>query len=57
MFSVNKNFTVDENGITFYYNSYEITAYSFGPTELFIPYNRINDLIIPEGLLGGFISD
>ena len=56
-FSVNKNFTVDENGMTFYYNNYEITAYAFGPTELFIPYNRINDLIKPEGLIGGFISD
>ncbi len=56
-FSVNKNFTVDENGMTFYYNNYEITAYAFGPTELFIPYNRINELIKPEGLLGGFISD
>jgi len=57
MFSINNNFTVDENGMTFYYNNYEITAYAFGPTDLFIPYNRINDLIKPDGLLGGFYID
>jgi hypothetical protein len=56
-FSINNNFTVDEYGMTFYYNNYEITAYAFGPTELFIPYNRINDLIKPDGLLGGFIGN
>ena len=56
-FSINNNFTVDEYGLTFYYNNYEITAYAFGPTELFIPYNRINDLIKPDGLLGGFIGN
>ena len=56
-FSINKNFTVDESGVTFYYNNYEITSYAFGPTELFIPYNRINNLIKPDGLLSGFISD
>ncbi|UCH64790.1 MAG: DUF3298 domain-containing protein [Ignavibacterium sp.] len=56
-FSLNNNFTIDEYGLTFYYNNYEITAYAFGPTELFIPYNRISDLIKPDGYLGGFISD
>jgi hypothetical protein len=56
-FGLNNNFTIDEYGMTFYYNNYEITAYAFGPTELFIPYNRINDLIKPDGLLGGFSSN
>jgi hypothetical protein len=56
-FSVNNNFTIDEYGLTFYYNTYEITAYAFGPTEIFIPYNRISDLIKPDGLLSGFISE
>jgi hypothetical protein len=55
-FSVNNNFTIDEYGLTFYFNNYEITAYAFGPTELFIPYDRISDLIKPDGLLGGFIT-
>ena len=56
-FSVNNNFTIDEYGLTFYYNNYEITAYAFGPTELFIPFDSIRDLIKPDGLLGGFITD
>ena len=57
MFSVNNNFTVDENGITFYYNNYEITAYASGPTELYIPYDSIKNLIKPDGLLGSFIGN
>lgn len=56
-FSLNNNFTIDDYGLTFYYNNYEITAYAFGPTELFIPYNQISDLIKPDGYLSGFISD
>ena len=56
-FSLNNNFTIDDYGLTFYFNNYEITAYAFGPTELFIPYNRISDLIKPDGYLSGFISD
>jgi hypothetical protein len=56
-FSLNNNFTLDEYGLTFYYNNYEITAYAFEPTELFIPYNRISDLIKPDGLIGGFIGE
>jgi len=52
-FSVNHNFTIGKDGLTFYYNSYEITAYAYGPTEMFIPYNSIKKLIKPDGLLAG----
>jgi len=56
-FSINNNFTVDENGITFYYNNYEITDYASGPTDLYIPYDSIKNLIKPDGLLGSFIGN
>ena len=56
-FSVNNNFTIGKDGLTFFYNSYEITAYAFGPTELFIPYNLIKKLIKPDGLLSGFFGN
>jgi Protein of unknown function (DUF3298)/Deacetylase PdaC len=56
-FSVNNNFTIDEKGLTFYYNNYEITAYAYGPTELFFPYKSIKKLIKPNGLLESFTGD
>ena len=56
-FGVSNNFTIGKDGLTFYYNSYEITAYAYGPTELFIPYKSIKKLIIPDGLLSGFIGN
>jgi len=55
-FSVSKNFTIGKDGLTFFYNNYEITAYAYGPTELFIPYKSIEKLIKPDGLLTGFIG-
>ncbi len=56
-FSVSKNFTIGKDGLTFFYNSYEITAYAYGPTELFIPYKSIKKLIKSDGLLTGFIGN
>lgn len=56
-FSINNNFSIGKDGLTLYYNSYEITAYAFGPTELFIPYKSIKKLVKPDGLLAGFTGD
>lgn len=56
-FSINKNFSISKDGLTFYYNSYEITAYAFGPTELFIPYKSIKNLIKPDGILAGYVEN
>jgi len=56
-FSINNNFSIGKEGLTFYYNTYEITAYAYGPTELFIPYKSIKKLIKPDGLLAGFTGD
>lgn len=35
-FSVNDNFTVDRDGLTFYYNPYEVAPYVMGPTEVHV---------------------
>jgi len=56
-FSVNNNFTIGKDGLTFFYNNYEITAYAYGPTELFIPYKSIKKLIKPDGLLASLIEN
>ncbi len=38
----NGNFTIDEKGITYYYNENEIAAYVMGLIEVFILYEEIN---------------
>jgi hypothetical protein len=44
----NGNFTIDDKGITYYYNEYEIAAYFVGITEVFIPYNELKPYITNE---------
>ena len=56
-FSINNNFSIGKDGLKFVYNNYEITAYAYGPTELFVPYKSIKKLIKPDGLLAGLIGD
>ena len=56
LFHLNDNFLITDSSLIFYYNNYEITAYSFGPTELEISYLKIKDLIKSDGLLGVFLN-
>ena len=55
-FSLNDNFLITENGLVFYYNNYEITAYAFGPTELEIPYAKIKMLIDEKSILKDLVK-
>ena len=41
----NNNFFIDENGITFTYNEYEIAAYSAGRIDVFLPYEKIRHIL------------
>lgn len=41
-----ENFRLDEKGILFYYNVYEIAPYVMGPTAIFIPYKDITALLV-----------
>lgn len=41
----NNNFLIDETGITYAFNEYEIAAYVLGLIEVHIPYNEIEHLI------------
>ncbi len=50
-FTINDNFALTDEGITFYYNNYEITAYAYGPTELVIPISKISEIIKKDGIL------
>lgn len=50
-FTLNNNFYADKDGITFYFNPYEIAAYAAGPTEFTLSYSDIKLLIKPDGPL------
>jgi len=39
------NFAVEKKGLRFYYNSYDIAAYVYGPTDLFIPWSELNSIM------------
>ena len=41
----NNNFYVDESGITYTFNEYEIAAYSVGRTDVLLPYKTISHLL------------
>ncbi|MCD7971752.1 MAG: DUF3298 and DUF4163 domain-containing protein [Candidatus Azobacteroides sp.] len=37
----NDNFIIDEHGLTYVYNEYEIAPYVLGATQVFIPYSKL----------------
>jgi Protein of unknown function (DUF3298) len=50
-FALSDNFWFGPQGVTFFYNTYEIAPYSMGTTELLLSYGLIGELIRPDGLL------
>ena len=42
----NNNFYVDNEGVTYTFNEYEIAAYSIGSVDVFIPYDTIRHLLL-----------
>jgi len=44
----NGNFTIDEEGITYYFNEYEIAAYFIGITRVFISYDELKVFITDD---------
>ncbi|MBZ0241710.1 MAG: DUF3298 and DUF4163 domain-containing protein [Bacteroidales bacterium] len=39
------NFWISNTGIGFYYNSYELAPYSYGQSDLFLPFSRLKGLL------------
>lgn len=52
----NNNFWINDLGIHYVYNQYEIAPYSMGPIEVTIPYEDIKSIIIPESIAGKYIE-
>ncbi|KAB2909481.1 MAG: DUF3298 and DUF4163 domain-containing protein [Ignavibacteriales bacterium] len=51
-FVLNENFKITESGLLFHYNLYEIGPYVMGPTQLEMPYIKMQKLIKKEGPIG-----
>jgi len=51
VFALNNNFGVTQEGLVFYFNSYEIAPYAMGPTQIQIPFEDFQSLIRPDGPL------
>ena len=47
-FNENQNVKITNENFEFYYNSYEIAAYAFGPTEINIPISEIKPLLLKK---------
>ncbi len=45
----NNNFWMNEGGIHYAYNQYEIAPYSMGVIDIFIPYGELEEILIPDG--------
>lgn len=52
----NNNFWMNNEGIHYVYNQYEIAPYSMGPIEVTIPFEDITSIIIPESIAGNYIK-
>ena len=47
-FTLPRQWGATENGLIFYFNSYEIAPYSEGPTEFALPWSALREIIKPE---------
>ena len=47
----NNNFRLDEEGIHYAYNQYEIAPYAMGVISVTVPYTDLEDILIPEGIV------
>jgi len=52
----NNNFWLNNEGIHYIFNQYEIAPYSMGPIEVTIPYEEIKSIIIPESVAKNYID-
>jgi hypothetical protein len=47
-FLLNDNFSIGVDGLTFYFNRYEIAPFVLGPTEISLPWSEIEALLRPD---------
>jgi len=52
----NDNFILDDEGITYLYNEYEIAPYVLGAVKVFIPYDKLQMILKEESPVSVFIN-
>ncbi len=52
----NNNFWLNDEGIHYSYNQYEIAPYAMGVIDVMIPYSELTDLLIPDGIVQRYIQ-
>lgn len=52
----NDNFYLDESGIIFHYNQYEIASYAAGPIDIFISFEEIQEFLQKPELIERFVK-
>ncbi|MCF2657914.1 DUF3298 domain-containing protein [Parabacteroides distasonis] len=52
----NGNFLIHEQGITYYFNEYEIAPYVIGLVQVDLPYSDIRHLLQPESIISPLIN-
>ena len=52
----NNNFWMNNEGVHYVYNQYEIAPYSMGPVEVTIPFTELDSIIIAESTAGNYIN-
>lgn len=50
----NDNFLLDEKGLTWVYDPYEIAPYALGPVTVSLPWSEIKDLLYPDSSVKAF---
>ena len=50
-FSLSDNYAIANDGLEFFYNSYEIKPYSMGTTQFTIPYNKLKHIIKTDNII------
>ena len=52
----NNNFWMDDKGLHYTYNQYEIAPYSMGPIDVTIPYEELKPILKPNNIIERFFS-
>lgn len=55
-FALPDNYLLGSKGILFLYNVYTIKAYAAGKTELFIPYQSVKHLLLPNSVIRAYVN-
>ena len=50
----NKNFWLNEEGIHYTYNQYEIAPYSMGVIDVTVPYADLRDILLPDAIISDY---